>query len=134
MPTTSSTTPARTSRRPAPRYDLILDIGGNASLSRLRRALTPKGRLVIVGGETSGKWLGGSDRQVRAMVLSLFVGQKLGTFIAAVKQEDLLVLAELVEAGQLTPAMDRTYSLSEAPKAIRHIEEGHARGKVVVTI
>ena len=116
------------------RYDLILDIGGNTSLSRLRRALTPKGTLVIVGGETSGKWLGGSDRQVRAMVLSMFVSQKLGTFIAAVKQEDLLVLAELAEAGQLTPAVDRTFSLTEVPKAIRHLEEGHARGKVVVTI
>ena len=116
------------------RYDLILDIGGNTSLSRLRRALTPKGTLVIVGGETSGKWLGGSDRQVRAMVLSMFVSQKLGTFIAAVKQEDLLVLAQLAESGQLTPAVDRTFSLDEAPKAIRHVEEGHARGKVVVTI
>ena len=81
------------------RYDLILDIGGNTSLSRLRRALTPKGTLVIVGGETSGKWLGGSDRQVRAMVLSMFVSQKLGTFIAAVKQEDLLVLAQLPSPG-----------------------------------
>ena len=116
------------------RYDLILDIGGNASLSRLRRALTPKGRLVIVGGETSGRWLGGSDRQVRAMVLSMFVGQKLGTFIASVKQEDLLVLAQLAEAGQLRPAVDRTFALAEAPKAIGHVEEGHARGKVVVTI
>ncbi len=116
------------------RYDLILDIGGNTSLSRLRRALTPKGTLVIVGGETSGKWLGGTDRQVRAMVLSMFVSQKLGTFIAAVKQEDLLVLAQLAESGQLTPAVDRTFSLDEAPKAIRHLDEGHARGKVVVTV
>ena len=116
------------------RYDLILDIGGNTSLSRLRRALTPKGTLVIVGGETSGKWLGGSDRQVRAMVLSMFVSQKLGTFIAAVKQEDLLVLAELAESGKLTPAVDRTFALAEVPKAIRHLEEGHSRGKVVVTI
>ena len=116
------------------RYDLILDIGGNTSLSRLRRALTAKGTLVIVGGETSGKWLGGSDRQVRAMVLSMFVSQKLGTFIAAVKRDDLLVLAQLAESGQLTPAVDRTFSLDEAPKAIRHVEEGHARGKAVVTI
>ena len=111
------------------RYDLILDIGGNTSLSRLRRALTPKGTLVIVGGETSGKWLGGSDRQVRAMVLSMFVSQKLGTFIAAVKQEDLLVLAQLAESGQLTPAVDRTFSLDEAPKAIRHVDEGRARAE-----
>jgi NADPH:quinone reductase-like Zn-dependent oxidoreductase len=116
------------------RYDLILDIGGTASLSRLRRALAPTGRLVIVGGETSGRWLGGSDRQVRALVLSMFVGQTLGTFIAGVKHEDLLVLAQLAEAGQLTPAVDRTFSLAEAPKAIRHLEDGNARGKVVVVI
>jgi NADPH:quinone reductase-like Zn-dependent oxidoreductase len=116
------------------RYDLILDIGGNSSLSRLRRALTPTGTLVIVGGETSGKWLGGTDRQVRAMVLSAFVGQKLGTFVAAVTQADLLVLARLAEEGRLTPAVDRSFSLAEAPKAIRHVEEGHARGKVVVLI
>jgi NADPH:quinone reductase-like Zn-dependent oxidoreductase len=68
------------------------------------------------------------------MVLSMFVSQKLGTFIAAVKQEDLLVLAQLAESGQLTPAVDRTFSLDEAPKAIRHLDEGHARGKVVVTV
>jgi len=115
-------------------YDLILDTGGNASLSRLRRALTPKGTLVIVGAETGGRWLGGSDRQIRAMLLSLFVGQKLGTFINRENHEDMIVLAELIEAGKVTPAIDRTYSLSEAPKAIRYVEEGHARGKVVITI
>ncbi len=115
-------------------YDLILDTGGNASLSRLRRALTPKGTLVIVGAETGGRWLGGSDRQIRAMLLSLFVGQKLGTFINHENHEDMIVLAELIEAGKVTPAIDRTYSLSEAPKAIRYVEEGHARGKVVITI
>ncbi len=75
-------------------YDLILDTGGNASLSRLRRALTPKGTLVIVGAETGGRWLGGSDRQIRAMLLSLFVGQKLGTFINRENHEDMIVLAE----------------------------------------
>jgi len=115
-------------------YDLILDTGGNASLSRLRRALTPKGTLVIVGAETGGRWLGGSDRQIRAMLLSLFVGQKLGTFINRENHEDMIVLAELIEAGKVAPAIDRTYSLSEAPKAIRYVEEGHARGKVVITI
>ena len=116
------------------RYDLILDIGGNASLSRLRRALTPKGRLVIVGGESSGKWLGGSDRQVRAMVLSMFVSQKLGTFIAAVKQEDLLTLADLLATGQVTPVIDRTYPLDEAADALRYVGAGHTRGKVVITL
>src|SRR5688572_20035717 len=79
------------------RYDVILDIGGNRRLSHLRRALTPKGRLVIVGGETDGRWLGGSDRQLRALALSPFVGQKLGTFVTSENAEDLIVLRELTE-------------------------------------
>ena len=116
------------------RYDLILDIGGNASLSRLRRALTPKGTLVIAGGETGGRWLGGSDRQIRALVLSRFVGQRLGTFISRENHEDMLVLKELIEAGQVTPVIDRSYPLSEVPDAIRYLEQGRARGKVVITV
>jgi NADPH:quinone reductase-like Zn-dependent oxidoreductase len=116
------------------RYDMILDIGGNSSLSRLRRALTPKGTLVIVGGETDGRWLGGTDRQLRAQMLSPFVGQKLGTFIASVKAEDLIVLKELIEVGEVTPVIDRTYPLSEVPKAIHYLKEGHVRGKVVITV
>jgi NADPH:quinone reductase-like Zn-dependent oxidoreductase len=116
------------------RYDVILDIGGNASLSRLRRALDPKGTLVITGGETGGRWLGGSDRQVRALVLSRFVHQKLTTFISGENHDDLIVLTELIEAGKITPVIDRTYSLSEVGKAIRYVEEGHARGKVVITV
>jgi NADPH:quinone reductase-like Zn-dependent oxidoreductase len=116
------------------RYDVILDIGGNASLSRLRTALTPKGTLVITGGETDGRWLGGTDRQIRALMLSPFVSQKLGTFISAQNHEDLVVLKELIEAGKVTPAIDRAFPLSEVPKAIRYVEEGHARGKVVITV
>ena len=116
------------------RYDIILDIGGNATLSRLRRALTPKGTLVITGGETDGRWLGGVDRQLRAMMLSPFIGQRLGTFVASVKSADLLVLKELIEAGKVKPTVDRTFSLSEAPKAIRYLVDGHARGKVAVTM
>ena len=116
------------------RYDMILDIGGNPSLSRLRRALTPKGTLVIAGGETGGRWLGGSDRQLRALLLSRFVGQQLTTFICRENHEDLLVLKELIEAGRITPVIDRSYPLSEAPKAIRYLEEGRARGKVVITL
>lgn len=115
------------------RYDLILDIGGNSSLSRLRRALTPKGTLIITGGETDGKWLGGTDRQIRALALSRFVGQKLGTFISTENHEDMIVLKDLIEAGKVTPVIDRTYSLSEVPEAIRYLEEGNARGKVVIT-
>jgi NADPH:quinone reductase-like Zn-dependent oxidoreductase len=113
---------------------VILDIGGNTTLSRLRHALTPHGTLVIVGGETGGRWLGGSDRQLRALALSPFVGQKLTTFISAENGDDLRDLTELIEAGHVTPAIDRTYPMGEVPKAIRYVEEGHARGKVVITI
>ena len=116
------------------RYDVILDIGGNSSLSRLRRALTPKGTLVIAGGETDGRWLGGSDRQIRALMLSPFVGQKLGTFVSRENHEDMIVLKELIEAGEVTPFIDRTYPLSEAPEAIRYMRDGLARGKVVITV
>lgn len=116
------------------RYDVILDIGGNPSLSRLRRALAPKGTLVIAGGETPGRWLGGTDRQLRALLLSRFVDQKLTTFICRENHEDLLVLKELIEAGKVTPVIDRSYPLSEAAKAIRYLEQGHARGKVVITV
>jgi NADPH:quinone reductase-like Zn-dependent oxidoreductase len=116
------------------RYDVILDTGGNTPLSRLRRVLTPHGTLVLVGGETGGRWLGGSDRQVRAMLVSPFVSQKLGTFICRENHEDLIVLSELVEAGKVAPVIDRTFSLSETPKAIQYLIEGHARGKVVVTV
>jgi NADPH:quinone reductase-like Zn-dependent oxidoreductase len=116
------------------RYDVILDIGGNSSLSRLRRVLTLKGTLVIVGGETDGRWLGGVDRQLRAQMLSPFVGQKLGTFIASVNAKDLMVLKELIEAGKVTPVMDRTYALGESPDAIRYLKEGHARGKVAILV
>ncbi len=117
-----------------PRYDLILDTAGNRSVSHLRRALAPRGTLVIVGGEGGGRWFGGIDRQLRASLQSLFVGQKLGTFVAKAKAEDLVVLKELIEAGKLTPVIDTTYPLSEVPEAIRHLEEGHARGKVVITV
>jgi NADPH:quinone reductase-like Zn-dependent oxidoreductase len=114
------------------RYDVILDIGGNRSLTRLRQALTPRGTLVIMGGEKAGRWLGGSDRQLRAMALSPFVGQKLGTFLAAQNAPDLTTLAELVEAGKVTPVIDRTYPLGDLPAAIRYLRQGHARGKVVI--
>lgn len=116
------------------RYDAILDIGGNSRLSRLRRALTARGRLVIAGGETDGRWLGGIDRQLRAHLLSPLVSQKLGTFISSENSADLMVLRDLIESGQIAPVIDRTYPLSEVPAAIRHLIDGHARGKVVVTV
>ena len=116
------------------RYDAILDIGGNTSLSRLRHVMKPKGTLVIVGGETDGRWLGGSDRQIRALLLSPFVGQKLGTFVASENAADLIALTELIEGGKVTPVVDKTYPLSEAPDAIRYLEEGRARGKVAILV
>jgi NADPH:quinone reductase-like Zn-dependent oxidoreductase len=116
------------------RYDVILDIAGNRSLAHLRRALAPAGTLVIVGGEGGGKWFGGIDRQLRASVLSLFVGQKLGTFVSKQRKEDLDTLRELLEVGKVTPVVDRTFSLTEAAEAIRYLREGRPRGKVVITV
>jgi NADPH:quinone reductase-like Zn-dependent oxidoreductase len=116
------------------RYDLILDIGGNSSLARLRRVLTLRGTLMIVGGETDGRWLGGTDRQLRALMLSRFVGQKLGTFVSSENHEDMIVLKDLIESGKIAPVIDRTYPLSETPEAIRYLEQGHARGKVLITV
>jgi NADPH:quinone reductase-like Zn-dependent oxidoreductase len=116
------------------RYDAILDIGGNRRLSHLRRVLTAKGRLVIVGGETDGRWLGGSDRQIRAILLSPLVSQKLGTFVASENSDDLTVLRELIEAGKVTPTVDRTYPLADVATAIRHLQDGQARGKLVITV
>ncbi len=115
-------------------YDVILDIGGNRPLSHLRRALTPRGRLVIVGGETGGRWLDGTDRLLRAYLLSPLVSQKLGGFITSENSADLRVLRDLIESGKITPAIDQTYPLSQTPAAIRHVQEGRARGKIVITI
>jgi NADPH:quinone reductase-like Zn-dependent oxidoreductase len=116
------------------RYDAIVDTGGNRSLPHLRRALTPRGTLVLVGGEGGGRWTGGFGRQLRAPLLSAFVGHRLRGLISKEKAEDLVALKDLIEAGKLTPVIDRTYSLDEAPAAIRYWEEGHARGKVVITV
>ncbi len=118
----------------AHRYDVILDIGGNRRLSYLRRALTPDGRLVIVGGETDGRLLGGTDRQLRAQLLSPFVSQKLGTFVATENAKDFAALRELIEAGTVTPAIDRVYPLDQTAAAVRHLLDGQARGKIVITV
>ena len=116
------------------RYNVILDIAGNGSLSHLRRALAREGTLVLVGGEGGGRWLGGVDRTLRALVLSRFVRQGLSTWIATQPKEDLEVLHELLEAGKVTPVVDRTFPLSEVPEAIRYLRGGRARGKVVITV
>jgi NADPH:quinone reductase-like Zn-dependent oxidoreductase len=116
------------------RYDVVLDIGGNRRLSQLRRALTATGRLVIVGGETDGKWLGGFDRQIRAQLLSLIVSQDLGMLTSSENSADLVALRELIESGRVTAVVDKTYPLGEVAAAIRYVNDGHARGKVAVSV
>jgi NADPH:quinone reductase-like Zn-dependent oxidoreductase len=118
----------------AQRYDVIIDIGGNRPLRQLRAVLARRGTLVIVGGETGGRWLGGFDRTLRAPVLSRFVPQRLTAVMCSENAADLLVLAQLIESGQVTPVIDKTYPLSQAPDAIRYMQQGHARGKVVITV
>ena len=119
----------------ARRWDVIVDTAGRRPLSRLRRALAPKGTLVIVGGDGGGRWTGGFFRGVlRAPLVSLFVGQRLRGLNSKVKQEDLVTLAGLIAAGSVTPVIDQTYPLIEAPDAIRYLEEGHAAGKIVITV
>jgi NADPH:quinone reductase-like Zn-dependent oxidoreductase len=115
-------------------FDLILDTAGRRPLSQLRRALTPQGALVIVGGEGGDRWLGGFQRQIFAPVRALFTEQKLMGLISKESQQDLLRLRDLIEAGELRPVIDRSYPLSEAPQAIRYLEQGHARGKAVLTV
>ncbi len=115
-------------------YDLILDIAGNSPLSRLRRALTPSGTLVIVGGEEGGKLTGGIDRQMRALVLSLFVRQRLTMLVSKEHYADLEALSQLLDAGHVVPVIDRTYPLAEVADAMRHLEAGQARGKIAITI
>jgi len=116
------------------RYDLILDIGGNSPLSRLRRALTPTGTLVLVGGEHGDRWTGGMSRQLRAVALSPFVRQRLTMKIPKEHHTDMQRLADLIEAGKLTPTIDKTYPLHQAPEAMRHLEAGRARGKLVIAV
>jgi NADPH:quinone reductase-like Zn-dependent oxidoreductase len=115
------------------RYDLILEMAGNRSLADLRRALTPKGTLVLVGG-SGGKWLMGTGRTLRAVLVSPFVGQRLRSFLSKPRGADLVVLQELTEAGKVTPIIDRTFSLSEAAEAIRYVGERSTQGKTVITV
>jgi len=115
-------------------YDLILDIGGNSRLSRLRRALAPKGTLVIVGGEEGGKWTGGFGRQLRAVALSPFVGQRLTMLTSKEHHTHIEAVSRFIDAGQVTPIVDRTYPLAEVPDAMRHLERGEVRGKIAITI
>jgi NADPH:quinone reductase-like Zn-dependent oxidoreductase len=114
------------------RYDLILDTG-DRSLSDCRRALTPKGTLIVIGG-SAGRWINGLGRANKARVLSPLVSQRLYPFLTKWNKQDLHVVKDLIEAGKVTPVIDRTYPLNEAPEAIRYLEGGHARGKIVITV
>jgi NADPH:quinone reductase-like Zn-dependent oxidoreductase len=107
-------------------YDLILDTVGNRSLSNCRRILSSNGILVIVGGPM--------NRALRASVMSRFVNQKMSMFMAVRSKKDLIVIQELLASGKVTPVIDKRYSLNDVPEAIRYMEEGHARGKVVITL
>ena len=116
------------------RYDVILDAGGHRSLRRLRRMLTPRGTLVIVGSETGGRWFGGFGRTICAMLLSPFLSEKLVPLSTSENAADLMVLTELVESGQVAPVIDRSCPLEEVATAIERMQAGQARGKLVVTV
>jgi NADPH:quinone reductase-like Zn-dependent oxidoreductase len=115
-------------------YDFILDNVSNHSLSDLRRALTPTGALVPNGGGFDNHWFASGGRVLRAHVLKRSVDHRLRPFLVSPSQEDLVVLKELIEAGKITPVIDRTYQLSETPQAIAHVGEGHAQGKIAITV
>jgi len=115
------------------RYDLFFDSVGNHSLLACRRVLNPKGIYIVVGGP-DGRWLGPLARMIKTLVLSWFVSQNLVMFLAKRSKEDLTIMHELMEAGKVTPVIDKRYRLSEVPEAIRYLQEGHARGKVVITL
>jgi NADPH:quinone reductase-like Zn-dependent oxidoreductase len=115
-------------------YDLVIDLGGNPTLSRLRHSLTRTGTAVITGGEEGGSFSGGMNRQLRAVALSPFLHQRLTMFITKQRSYDLERLTELIETGGMTPFVERTYPLAEAADAIRHLSAGHARAKVALSI
>ena len=118
------------------RYDLILDNVGNRPLLDIRRIMKPEGRYVLIGGggPDVGNWIGPLLGPIKALVVSKFVTQEMGMFLAELNKQDLTILSDLMAAGKVTPVIDRRYTLSEVPAAIRYLEEGHARGKVVIAL
>ena len=116
------------------RYDVVIDNVGNHSLLAVRRVLAPDGRYVIVGGPSEGKWLGVMMTPLKAYLLAPFVKQKVSFMLARLNAADLALLADLIQAGKLTPVIDRRYSLDEVPEAIEYLETGRARGKVIIDI
>src|SRR5438874_2292557 len=118
------------------RYDVILDNVPNHSLSECRRILNPKGKYVMIGGggPNDSRWIGPFGRVINTLLLSPFINQKLGMMMADANQQDLTILGDMMQSGKVKPVIDRTYKLSQVPQAIRYLEEGHARGKVVITV
>ena len=118
------------------RYDVILDNVPNHSLSECRRILTPNGKYVMIGGggPNDSRWVGPFGRVIKTMVLSPFTSQKMGMMMADANGKDLTILADMMQSGKLKPVIDRTYKLNEVPAAIAYLEEGHARGKVIITV
>ena len=116
------------------RYDLIIDNVGSHTLSEYRRVLTPNGALVMVGGPSDNSWLGPLTTSLKAYLVSPFVKQKMIFMLAQTNQEDLNVLRDLMQSGKLTPVIDRRYPLAETPQAISYLEQGHAKGKVIITV
>lgn len=118
----------------AQRYDVILDTVGTHSLLEYRRVLNPKGIFVMIGSTTPGNWFAWLATPIKGLMLSPFVSQKFGMILAELKQDDLVALGTLMQSGKVTPVIDRRYKLSETPEALRYLEKGHARGKVVLTV
>jgi NADPH:quinone reductase-like Zn-dependent oxidoreductase len=116
------------------RYDLVFQLAGTQSPSDLRRALTPTGTLLLSSGESDGRLIGPVDRIIKALLLAPFTRQRLVPFVARRSRDDLRLMTELIEAGTVAPVIDRTYPLADVPEAIRYLEQGHARGKVVITL
>jgi NADPH:quinone reductase-like Zn-dependent oxidoreductase len=115
-------------------YDLILDMVGNHSMFQYRHALTQKGMVVVVGGPSDNSWIGPLAGMLKGLMLSPFVSQKVAPLLAELNKEDLTIIGDLMQAGKVKPVIDRRYKLSEAPAAIRYLEQGHARGKVVINV
>ncbi len=117
-------------------YDVVLDNVGNRSLTECRRVLTPSGKYILIGGggPNDGRWMGPLPRIIGTLVLSRFVSQDMRMFLSELNQKDLTVLRDLIQAGKVTPVIDRSYKLNEVPQAIRYVETGHARAKVVITM
>ena len=117
-------------------YDVILDNVPNHSLSEIRRVLNPNGNYVLIGGggPNDNQWIGPFGRVIHTLVLSPFINQKMGMMMADANQKDLTILADMMQTGKLKPVIDRTYKLDQVPDAIRYVEAGHARGKVIITV